>query len=380
MAVRKIKNSWWVDFRFNRQRYRKRSPRNSRGGAEAYEAFLRQKLAQEGTIDTHKDTSKNRAFQDFADRWYKEYVLTNNKYSEQRSKKYILERHLLPAFGKTPIGNITTQKVEQFKARQISNGLTRKTINNHLTVLSKCLNTAKEWGELTGTPNVKWLSCPPPCTDFLTHEECAQLLTKAKGIWYELILTALRTGLRRGELRGLQWQDINWNNKTLTVRHSWCESKNGLVSPKSNRERTIPLDIEVYTALYQRRKMSGFVFANGNKRPFDAKTMSETLRHTAQEAGLRRVHWHMLRHTFASHLAMAGAPLTAIKELLGHADLTTSMRYAHLMPSTLRSAIALLRQSNGSALSPCGQPAVNQAYAVAAQFGNEKTPVHQESI
>lgn len=108
--------------------------------------------------------------------------------------------------------------------------------------------------------------------------------------------------------------------------------------------------------------------------------MTETLRKTAQEASLRRVHWHMLRHTFASHLAMAGAPLTAIKALLGHADLTTTMRYAHLMPSTLQSAIALLGQSNTYTLSPFGQPAVNQAYTGAAQGGNEKNPVAQKAF
>src|SRR5665213_2729324 len=89
MAVRTMKKSWWVDFRANHTRYRKRSPENSRAGALAYEATLRQKLARGEPID-RVATQRDQLFEEFAEKWFNEYVVSNNKYSEQRSKRYVL--------------------------------------------------------------------------------------------------------------------------------------------------------------------------------------------------------------------------------------------------------------------------------------------------
>ncbi len=349
-----------MDFQFNLMRHRKRSPLNSRDGAGNYEAVLRQRLARGQPIDDIKDVEKEPTFKQFSRRWFDEYVIPNNKHSEQKTKEYALENHIVPFFGRMLLSKITAQHVEKFKSIQVAKGLKNKTINNHLTMLSKCLSTAQDWNELENIPKIKWLKCPPPETHFLTHEDSDRLLDQTTGIWYEMILTALRTGLRRGELRALQWEDINWNNGTLTVRHSWCESQKGLVSPKSNKVRHIPLDTDVYTVLYQRRKKLGFVFANANDNPFDAMTMYHTLKRISRKAGLKNVYWHMLRHTFASHLAMANAPVTAIQTLMGHSDITTTMRYAHLGPSTLRSTVDLLSRNN--ATQGFGQQSVNHKH------------------
>jgi hypothetical protein len=88
-----IKNSWWVDFRANHTRYRKRSPENTRAGAQAYEALLRQKLARGESIAT--GPLKDPTLAEFAAKWFEDYVRPNNKYSEQLSKKYILSSSLL---------------------------------------------------------------------------------------------------------------------------------------------------------------------------------------------------------------------------------------------------------------------------------------------
>jgi len=345
MAARKINNSWWVDFRFDRTRYRKPSPDDSRAGAKAYELQLRQKLAR-GEFTRSGHMEQKQTFAQFSEKWLQDYVMPNNKYSERRTKTSILTKHLIPSFGHTPIGKINTLQVERFKSRQVAKGLSRKTINNQLAVLSKCLSTAQDWCGLEAIPKIKWLKAPPPKTDFLSHEECDLLLSHAEGVWREMILTCLRTGLRRGELKALQWQDINWSTGTITIRHTWCEDRKGLVPPKSNKERHIPLDKEVFATLYRRRRETGFVFVNGSKRPFDTKTLSLTLKGIAKKAGLKNVYWHLLRHTFASHLAMANAPLIAIQALLGHSSITTTMRYAHLSPSTLRSTVDLLANRN----------------------------------
>ena len=344
MAVRKIKKTWWVDFRADYIRYRKRSPENTKAGAEAYEATLRKKLAHgEPIARTACLPDQEQLIEQFSSKWFDEYVVTNNKYSEQRHKKYILSASLVPFFGKMPVKEISTYHIEQYKASVLKKGASRKTVNNRLTVLRKCLSVAYEWLQLAGTPpKVTWLKCPPSKFDHLSPEECGLLLSHADRVVRDMILTALRTGMRQGELKGLQWSSVNWQNQIITVRHSRNDYTKQLEPPKSNRERHIPMDADVYTALFNRKKDTGYVFLDTDKQPFDGKRLIRRLAKVCKKAGMRKIGWHVLRHTFASHLAMRGVPLNAIQELMGHSTITTTMRYAHLAPSTLRSAIDML--------------------------------------
>jgi integrase len=361
MAVRLIKKSWWVDFQFDQKRHRRRSPENSRAGALAYEAMSRQKIARGESLDKSADEAmRTEIFARFAKKWFDEYVVPNNKYSEQRTKRYLLNAFLIPFFGKMQIAQITAHDIERYKAQASRDGVTNKTLKNRLTVLNKCLVTAYEWLELgTHPPKIKWPKCAPSQTDYLSSEECELLLPHAERVVYEMILTALRTGMRQGELKGLQWSSMDWQNRSLAVRHSRCDYRKVLGSPKSNRERHIPLDTDVYEMLFKRKKSTGYVFEDADGEPFDNKRLNRRLAAICKKAGLRKITWHILRHTFASHLAMRGVPLTTVQTLLGHSNITTTMRYAHVAPSTLRTAIDMLNPKQlGSA--NFGQPAVNQ--------------------
>lgn len=360
MAVRKIKGSWWVDFQFSRARYRKRSPESSRTGALAYEAVLRKKIAR-GESRKGKDNALKQelTFEQFAWKWFDEYAVPNNKYSEQRAKKTGLRSSLVPFFGKMPISQITTRDVEGYKARALKAGLARKTINNRLTIFRKCVCTAYEWLALPGAPpKVTWLKCPPCTADYLSPDECSLLLTHSKGTIYDMVLTALRTGMRQGELKALQWSSIDWKNRTIAVQYSRCDYTGELTSPKSNRIRHIPIDIDVYEMLLAGKKSTGYVFLTEWQKPFSAQCLERRLARAQREAKLRKIGWHTLRHTFASHLVMRGVPMTAIQILLGHSSITTTMRYAHLAPSTLRSAIDMLNPKT-ALNAEFGQPAVN---------------------
>jgi integrase len=354
MAVRRIRKSWWIDFTFNYRRYRKRSPENSRLGALAYERVIRQRLARG---DPATDTRQTLAA--FAERWLRDYVAPNNKPSERISKTWILRGSLIPFFGSKPVGEITVEDIERYKAALVRSGLSRKTVNNRLTVLRKCLHSAYEWLKLSGAPpKIQWLKCPPPRTDYLGPDECALLLREAKGPTRELILAALRTGMRLGELKGLQWDSIDWLNRIVVVRHSYNERVKELGSPKSNRERHIPLDIDLYEVLAARRRSSGYVFLSAGGTPFTNDQLGPALAAVCRRAGLRKVGWHTLRHTFATHLAMRGTPLHVVQRLLGHASIEVTMRYAHVAPSALRTAIDLANPRTAYP-AEAGQPAVN---------------------
>src|SRR5262249_20794994 len=107
MAVRKIKKSWWVDFQFKGRRLRKRSPENTRQGAQAFEIVLRQKLARGKSIENGLTcTDENLTFEKFSSQWFEQYVIANNKFSEQYAKQKILTANLVPFFGPMALNDI----------------------------------------------------------------------------------------------------------------------------------------------------------------------------------------------------------------------------------------------------------------------------------
>src|SRR5262249_29138219 len=141
----------------------------------------------------------------------------------------------------------------------------------------------------------------------------------------------------------------------------------------SNRARHIPLDVDVYETLYRRKQETGYVFLDLDQQPFDYHRMERRLKKSCVGAGLRKIGWHTLRHTFASHLAMRGVPIPAVQQLLGHSNITTTMRYAHLAPSTLRAAIDMLNPKRMTD-ADFGQPVGN------AWFRNEETDNAQNGL
>ena len=206
--------------------------------------------------------------------------------------------------------------------------------------------------------------CPPVLTDYLSADECDALLAAAAGLTYELILTTLRTGMRQGEVKGLQWSSIDWQNRSLVVRHSHCDVRGVLDTPKSGRARHIPLDTDVLALLHRRKKAGGYVFMHDGK-PLKGAQLNRLLATVCQTAGLRRVTWHVLRHTFATNAAMRGIPLQIVQHLLGHSTVKTTERYAHVAPSMLRDAIDMMNPKTQPGHT-FGQPVGNQWNALHA--------------
>ncbi|MEQ1899551.1 MAG: tyrosine-type recombinase/integrase [Devosia sp.] len=379
MTARLIKNSWWVDFRADYVRYRKRSPQNSKAGAQAYEAVLRQRLARGGALDGKLGLERNPPFREFAWTWFDDYVVPNNKFSEQRAKRGVLNRHLIPFFGGVPIGSISTHLVEQFKAKQLKSGATSSSLRNRLTILSKCLNCARDWLELeTPPPKIRLPRLPPVRTDYLSGDECEALLAAADGVIYEMILTTLCTGMRQGEIKGLQWPSIDWQNRSVLVQHSQCDVRKILDTPKNGRARHIPLDTNVLALLHKRKQTSGYVFLNNGK-PFHCKPLNLALAAVCKKAGIRRTTWHVMRHTFATNVAMRGVPLQIVQRLLGHSTVTTTERYAHVAPSMLRAAIDMLNPQTQPLLT-FGQPVGNQWNAISAERGKCPSGTTQDRV
>jgi integrase len=144
-----------------------------------------------------------------------------------------------------------------------------------------------------------------------------------------VVLLAMNTGMRRGELLSMTWADVNLEAKMLTIRAEHA---------KSGRQRHVPLNVEVLTVL-TRWAQSG---ASPVKRVFEVGDIKKGWGKLLADAGIEQFRFHDLRHHFASRLVRAGVDLNTVRELLGHADITMTLRYAHLAPDTLAAAVEKL--------------------------------------
>ncbi|MDD2656850.1 MAG: tyrosine-type recombinase/integrase [Patescibacteria group bacterium] len=348
MSTTKRKNTWYVDFRFDRKRYRKRSPLNTKAGAELYESTLRQTLARGESIEIEeKQKEKIPTLSEFYPTWMNSYVKSNNKPSTQESKKSIFNYNILPCFSKKKLDEITTKDIEDYKAMKIKFGLKNKTINNHISCLGTCLKTAVDWDIMEYMPKIKLLKIPAPLTVYLTEEECVKLLETADGIYHDMIQVALCTGVRLGELVALKWSDVDFSSKTLNVQRSITVGIEG--TPKSNKGRKIPIIkplVELLSKLNS-QKNSEYIFTRKDGIPMSQSQSEKVLKKIVQQANITKISWHGLRHTVASQMANTrGVNIQEVQKFLGHADLKTTMRYVHTSQDSLVSAMDVFHKNS----------------------------------
>jgi integrase len=350
----RVETFWIVDIKYKHVDGRiervRRVPRvQSRRGAESLERELLAALAG-GTL-AREEVPKPEVptFEAFAKDFVETYAETNNKPSEVETKRAILVQHLVPWFGRKHLDAIELADIERYKASRLKGDadanpprrpLAPKTVNNHLAVLSKLFEVAVEWKKIAAAPKIKWLRIPDPETDFFDFDEAAGLIAAAAD-WRPMITVAARTGLRLGELLALRWCDVDLRAGRLVVRRAVARGRIG--TPKNGRTREVGLSGEAMAALKAHRHLRGELVFCGPKGELLTKgECKRPLWSACRRARLREVGWHVLRHTFASHLVMRGAPLKAVQELLGHRTIEMTLRYAHLSPDARRDAVRLL--------------------------------------
>lgn len=157
------------------------------------------------------------------------------------------------------------------------------------------------------------------------------------------------SGAEDREVLALRWEDVDLVVGRLVVRRSLWKNEEG--PPKSGRPRDLPLSNEAVNNLKAQKAVSfmksEYVFCDGEGKRLNHKRLYEVVPRIRKKAGLsKRLTFHGLRHTFASHLVMRGVPLKAVQELLGHATIDMTMRYAHLSPDVTRSALNLLDEAS----------------------------------
>ncbi len=308
--------------------------RKLRREAEDAEAELRERIKREAGAVKVWSTGKSPTLSKFAEEFLA-YSDRENGRAEARSKRQHYRDHLLPAFGDLRLDAIDTARIDAFKAEKLAT-LAPATVDRLVATLRRSLVLAQEWGALDVVPKIKAVRQRRPEFDYLTFDECAAFLEAAPPQWRTFLLVAVRTGLRQGELRGLQWGDVDLAGRRIRVARAFTQT--GWESPKSGKGRTVDLATDALEALRELRptkaSRTALVFPGPSGKPLDEKAIYNACAAASAGAGLGRVvSAHKLRHTFASHHAMRGTPLAVLQAWLGHASISTTMRYAHLCPS-----------------------------------------------
>jgi integrase len=275
----------------------------------------------------------------------------DNKPTYLKNKTAMLEREIVPRFGEQELNAITKMDVDLWVAYlRNTRKLRNKTINNYLTILSNLLNTARSYKLITPAdiPEIAKQREEEVFTEYLSEEQVPLFIGAfTEPLFRALALFGVNTGLRIGEIRALQWEHVDDRRNVIVVRQQFVGRGWELSTPKGRKSREVPMNRNVKDALKTLDRTTKFVFSRPRLR-FETET---ALSYKAIESAWRyprrvlRAPWvgrHTMRHTFASHLILAGASIVEVKELLGHVDIKTTMRYAHLRPSALHRTVSFL--------------------------------------
>ena len=335
MAVRKRGNNYEIDYYYKGKRFREIiGP--SKKEAETVLAKRRTEIREE------KFFGKVRRREVLMDEFVQDYLERFQGRNLDDEKMHM--RVILEYFGGKFLSDVGRRDVESFQAMRRAikrwDGRPRanSTCNREMQAIRRLLNKAVEWDLLERNPASRFKLLPEPRgrTRFLSLEEAKKLLESASRHLRPIIICALETGMRRNEILTLRWRDVDMANRSIYLERT----KNGY-------SRQVPISSRLLTTLatLPRRLGNDYVFTGEPKvgkigRPFhDVRT---SFANACRKAGIEDFRFHDLRHTAASHMAMAGVPLRTIGEILGHRSSEMTERYAHLTPDHMHKAIESL--------------------------------------
>jgi integrase len=284
--------------------------------------------------------------------------------------RQMMEDYVLPALGNRPLQKLTTLEVDCLYADLIrgersGRPLSLNTVTNVHRALHKSLADAVDAGLVVGNVASR-AKAPRPAriqtprvSAWMPNELAAFLIAVARDRLAAVWRLAAMTGMRRGEVLGLRWQDIDFERRRLSVRRAFVEVNYRVVesTPKGREARTIDLDWRTASALASHRESqldesrewgadyahNDLVTAWQDGSPIHPQTFTRMFQNLIAEAGLRRIRLHDLRRTHATLALLAGVPVTTVSERLGHHSPAFTLRqYAHALPGMQAPAAAVL--------------------------------------
>jgi integrase len=335
-------------------------PPNTKKNAERFLNERVRQLHRGEFIET-----KSIAFGDFKDLWVKTYARGEVRPSTLSMYDGLFRNHLLPALEHHKLEQITVEDVQALKAEKLVAGLSPQTVKHILRLLRQMLEHAVDWNYLRSNPckKVAFPRIPRQEMAFLTPDEVQTFLAQVPGRWQALFITAITTGMRIGELLAMKWQHVDQRRKQYFIREILTRRRagvaGGFTDPKTDGSAaSVDLSPTCLTALRDHHKRQSeeklaagdkyedldLVFATAKGHPLDHKNVVHRQFHTSLEAaGLRRIRFHDLRHTYAALLIDLGESVKYIQRQLRHTTIQTTMdRYGHLLPEHGQKAMSRL--------------------------------------
>jgi len=255
-------------------------------------------------------------------------------------------KSLRKAFGDVLLKDISPQKVNAYMEGKLASGLAPATVLHHLALLKHSFTMAVKWELLPINP-LRDVRLPVKVNNarirYLTHQEMERLLAVCPLHLKRIVLTALHTGMRKGEIVTLRWDQVNLGRRFVLL----IDTKNGEKRSVSLNSTMVGLLKEIQAEQERAHLASPWVFPNPlTRKPYRPDFDSAWYR-ALQRAGIENFHFQDLRHTFASYLRMAGEDLLTIQESLGHKDIKMTARYAHISPAHRLAAVERLEKAYG---------------------------------
>ena len=351
---------WWVFIYRDNRRVSRRV--GSRAAARRVAKIIEGSLAAGGPLLPERKPPAP-TLGEYYRRFERTYCKTALRETTQSMYESSFRRHILPRLGHKPLDQISRSDVEEFISHLVNTrNLARTSVRIIMSQLTACLNHAIDHGLLSLNPTRKtsrlYKQAPVrhPEIQSLSAAEVSRFLEAALRHAphnYPLFLAAMHTGLRSGELAALQWGDIDFASLYLTVRRQIVR---GDVVPftKTGRIRRVDLSTTLSDVLKRLRRarreewlargitaIPAWVFANRAGNPPDMHNLKN--RHflrCLEKAGLRRIRFHDIRHTFATLLIQNGEPLAYVKDQLGHSSIKLTVdTYTHWIPGSNREAM-----------------------------------------
>ena len=321
------------------------------------------------------EAERNRpiTFGEYAKTWMEGHVAANLKPSTARGYQLLLDAYILPILKDRPLVGITREQVKELCFSCLENGrkrpitledetedatLSPRSVAYIVRTISAIYNHAIEDGIVAVNPALRpgrfiKTGSRQEKVDILTPEEGDLLLKTAEKHFrrlYPLLLAAMRTGARQGEILALEWGDIDWTGNFIEIRRSnWREI---IGTPKSGKTRRVDMSDRLKAVLEEHKKrmaaealrageeMSPLVFTSAERTPYDGVNVRKSFEAALRKAGLRKVRFHDLRHSYASWLIANRESLAYVRDQLGHHSIQITVDlYGHLVPGENREAV-----------------------------------------
>jgi integrase len=301
---------------------------------------------------------------EFLERWLEDVVKPNKRLGTYEAYESVVRIHLIPALGRHKIEKLTALHVQQMLNEKRQAGVSGRTLTNMRAYLRAALNQAMKWDLVPR--NVAALTDPPSVEKFeakpIPAQDVTKLLSAAQDDPLEALwVTTVWLGLRQGEAFGLQWSDVDFQNRSIRIHQQLQRSNRKprearLVETKTKASRrTLPLPDPVVAALQRHRKRQledrllagqrwqgdtwNLVFCTSIGTPLDPSNVTKQYRALLERAGLERRRFHDLRHSCGTFLASRNVQPRIIMEVLGHSQISTTMNiYTHVELGSMRDA------------------------------------------